>query len=132
MSRYWELIKQIFRFGIVGGICFIIDFLLMIFLTDFLYINYIISCGISFSISTIINYILSLKLVFKNTSNMSKKREFVIFVVMSIIGLGLTEILMFACVEYLCVYYIYSKIIVTLIVMSYNFITRKYIFEIKG
>lgn len=47
-----NLIKQIIKFGIVGGMCFVIDYGLLIFLTEVISINYLISSGISFSVST--------------------------------------------------------------------------------
>ena len=48
---------------------------------------------------------------------------------MSTIGLGLTELLMFLAVDKLNIYYMISKIVVTGIVMIYNFVTRKIFLE---
>ena len=58
-----------------------------------------------------------------------KIAEFVIFVVLSVIGLGINQVLMWVCVEKLHIYYMISKIGVTGVVMVYNFITRKLILE---
>lgn len=126
------MIKQLFKFGIVGVICFLIDYLLMIGLTEFVHFNYLVSCGVSFSISTIVNYLLSMRFVFRSKENLNKTFEFFIFVVMSIIGLGLTELLMWISTERLSIYYMLSKIIVTAIVMIYNFVTRKIVLEAKN
>ena len=46
-----------------------------------------------FTISVIINYILSMKFVFERRDDMDRKREFVIFVILSLIGLGLNELI---------------------------------------
>lgn len=67
-----NLIKQIIKFGIVGGMCFVIDYGLLIFLTEVISINYLISSGISFSVSVIVNYILSLKYVFETDKKIIK------------------------------------------------------------
>ena len=64
-----KLIEQIMKFGIVGVLCFAIDYGLMIFLTEVFGISYLISSGISFSVSVIVNYKLSLKFVFKTDEN---------------------------------------------------------------
>ena len=54
-----KIIKQLFRFGLVGGICFLIDYSILYICTDIFKIHYLISSVISFTISTIFNYILS-------------------------------------------------------------------------
>lgn len=48
-----NLMRQIIRFAFVGGSAFVIDYGVMIFLTEMIGINYLISSGISFSVSVI-------------------------------------------------------------------------------
>lgn len=43
-----NLMRQIIRFAFVGGSAFVIDYGVMIFLTELIGINYLISSGISF------------------------------------------------------------------------------------
>ncbi len=126
-----KLIKQIIKFGIVGGLCFVIDYGLMIFLTEVMSINYLISSGISFSVSVIVNYILSLKYVFETDKNKNKVKECLIFIGLSIIGLGINQVIMWLCVDKLNIFYMIAKIAATIIVMVYNFVTRKLILEKK-
>lgn len=124
-----KLIKQMFNFGIVGILCFAIDYGLMVFFTDFCNINYLLSCAMAFIISTIVNYVLSMRFVFKSANDMRKRTEFIFFVAMSSFGLVLTEILMLLFVEKIGIHYMLSKIAVTAMVMVYNFVTRKLVFE---
>ncbi len=124
-----KLIEQIMKFGIVGGLCSGIDYGLMIFLTEIYKISYLVSSGISFSVSVMVNYTLSLKYVFETDENNNKIVEFFIFIILSLIGLGINQMLMWVCVDKFHVHYMIAKIGVTGMVMVYNFITRKLILE---
>ena len=126
-----KLFEQIIKFGLVGFLCFFIDYGIMVFLTEVVNVNYLISSGISFSVSVIVNYVLSLAFVF-DTKKGNKIKEFVIFVVLSIIGLGINQVLMWFCVDVLGIFYMISKIGATAVVMVYNFITRKLFIERKN
>ena len=124
-----KLIEQIMNGGVVGVICFGIDYGLMIFLTELCGISYLVSSGISFSVSVVVNYTLSLKFVFETDKDNNKVVEFLIFIILSVVGLGINQVLMWVCVDKLHVYYMISKIGVTGVVMVYNFVTRKLILE---
>lgn len=126
-----KLIAQIFKFSVVGGTAFLIDYGVMIALTELCGINYLISSGISFVVSVIYNYILSVRWVFEVDENGDKRKEFVVFIVLSLIGLGLNQLLMWVFVSMIHIFYMVAKIIVTAIVMLYNFITRKLFLEKK-
>lgn len=125
-----KIIKQILKFGVVGGLAFVIDYALLYLLTEFLNIHYLVSSIISFSVSVIFNYILSIKWVFDVNKNQDVK-EFIIFIVLSIIGLGINSLIMYIMVDLMNVYYMASKIVATAVVMVYNFITRKIFIEGK-
>ena len=123
-----KLINQILKFGLVGVIATIIDFAVLYILTEFLHVHYLISSIISFIVSVIFNYILSIKWVFEVNHKQTKK-DFIIFVVLSVIGLGINSLLMYLLVDKLKFYYMFSKVFATGVVMVYNFITRKIFIE---
>jgi len=123
-----KLFKQLFRFGIVGGLAFLIDSGVLFVLTEYLNVYYLVSSVISFIVSLIFNYILSIFWVFdvkkKQTIN-----EISLFVILSVIGLGINQLIYWLCVEFLAIHYLVSKIGATAVVMVYNFITRKLFLE---
>lgn len=123
-----KLIKQIIKFGIVGVIAFIIDYGTLVILKELFNINLFISTEIAFIISVIVNYILSIKFVFdvKNKNN-----NFIPFIILSFIGLLLTELIMYIGVDKIEINYLIVKIVATIIVMVFNFITRKILLENK-
>jgi len=124
-----KLIAQFMKFGIVGVIAFIIDYGVMIFLTEVFGVPYLISTTISFVVSVIFNYFASMRFVFKRKDDMSRRREFIIFVVLSVYGLAINDVLMWLMVDSLFIDYRISKIVVTVVVAVWNFVTRKIFLE---
>ena len=124
-----KLFMQIFKFGFVGGLAFIIDYAVLIFCKEVLKLDVLISAGIAFSVSVVFNYILSVKWVFDVDQEKSKSKNFILFIIFSIIGLILTEIIMHVGVKVLDFNYLIVKIVATAIVMVFNFITRKMFLE---
>ncbi|MBQ9020489.1 MAG: GtrA family protein [Eggerthellaceae bacterium] len=120
-----QLLTQLAKFGVVGVIAFFIDYGTMLFLTEVFGVPYLASTTIGFIVAVIFNYLASMRYVFKHKEEMSRRREFIIFFVLSVIGLGLNDVLMFVGVDLIGVDYRITKIVVTAIVMVYNFITRK-------
>ena len=123
-----KLFKQLFRFGIVGFTAFLIDAGLLYVLTEYLHIYYLISSVISFIVSLMYNYILSIFWVFDVKKKQTYK-EVLLFTILSVIGLGVNQLVMYIGVDLLNIYYMLCKIISTIIVMVYNFVTRKIFIE---
>lgn len=124
-----KLIRQIVRFGGVGVLCFLIDYGILNVLTEYAKVYYLLSATISFSVSVIVNYVLSTLFVFDVDKAHSRVRDLLLFVVFSVIGLGLTAGIMKLGVDWLAFDYRLVKIIATAIVMVYNFVTRKLFLE---
>ena len=68
--------KQIFRFLVVGGSATVIDYGIMVALTELAGMNYLLSSGISFSVSVVYNYILSTKWVFLSNESRNSVWKF--------------------------------------------------------
>ena len=136
-----KLIQQFLKFGVVGVICFFIDTGLYT-ICNFIGIPYLISGVIGFSVSVVVNYLLSMKYVFVRRDDLSRKKEFIIYLILSLIGLILNELILFVCVDVIYGNWswlrsfmhpraaeILAKIGATGIVMVYNFVTRKIFME---
>ena len=124
-----KLLIQIFKFAIVGGTAFVIDFVFLYIFREFCHFPVLISNTLSFCISVIYNYIASVKWVFDVNKEKDAKKQFVIFIVFSVIGLILNNVIMWITVDFLSIYYLLAKIIATIIVMIFNFVTRKIFLE---
>lgn len=123
-----KLFVQILRFGVVGGLAFLIDSALLYILTEYVHMYVLYSSVISFLVSLIFNYIMSIFWVFDVQKKQGVK-EIGLFVILSTIGLGVNQLVMYLGVEIFHIYYMFCKVIATFIVMVYNFITRKIFIE---
>ncbi|MCR5343540.1 MULTISPECIES: GtrA family protein [unclassified Butyrivibrio] len=149
-----NLMQQIMKFGLVGVFCFFVDYFIYIG-ANLVFENvgiaaafpkyYLVSALIGFTVSVVVNYILSFKFVFVRRDDMSRKKEFVIFLILSIIGLGVNELCLFVGIDLIYMHWawlkgimsegfaknIFFKFGATGVVMVYNFITRKIFLEQK-
>lgn len=121
-----ETAKQAAKYFIVGGSCTVFDFAMLFCFTHFLHINYLISSVLSFTISAVVNYYLCVSWVFDVRVVEKRHREFVYYLVLSAIGLGLSTSLIWIFTELVGLYYMLSKLIATFITYWVNFGTRKY------
>ena len=124
------MIRQIIKFGIVGIIATLVDVGVLVTFKELLNIDVLVSSAISFCASVAVNYILSMTFVFKS-KNQDKFREIVIFVLLSVGGLCLNQLILWIGVKYTPVYYLIVKLFALVIVPVYNFITRKIFLEAK-
>ncbi len=129
-----KLFAQIIKFGAVGFLCFFIDYGIMVALVELAGFGELIASGCSFAVSVTVNYILSITVVFDTDKGADK--QFAVFVILSLIGLGINQLIMWAGVAWLGRYmkraYMVVKIFATAVVMVYNFITRKMFIEKKA
>ncbi|MBQ8658491.1 MAG: GtrA family protein [Clostridia bacterium] len=143
-SKY-PVLGEIFRFCIVGGIATLVDFFVMgVVLYCFepsLYPNFynvfvggkadsslaanMSGTGIGFVVGLIVNYFLSVFFVFISKGNSKTALGFLEFALLSAIGLGLHELGMYLLNSLLGVNEWIVKILMTAIVLVYNYISRK-------
>lgn len=145
-----KLIAQILKFGVVGGLSFVIDFIITMIVSTIsrkfgASVESAATLGglFGFCISLIFNYFMSMKFVFERKEDMDRKKEFLIFTALSAIGLGINELILYFGVvfcnsampqiveDYPSYVTAGVKIIATGIVMVYNFISRKLTLEKK-
>jgi dolichol-phosphate mannosyltransferase len=118
--------QQFFKFCVVGTTGAIIDIGGLYILVEFLGVHYLIAATISFTVAVINNYFLNKHWTFKNKSKEHAK-QFVGFLLVSIVGLLINLAVMYALTEWLFVWYLLSKAIAAIIVLFWNFFMNKYV-----
>ena len=122
-----SLIGQLFRYAVVGGISFVVDYGSLWLLTEKAGLPYLWSAAIAFILGLICNYLLSTAWVFGESKLKNAWAEFAAFAIIGVIGLGLNELIMFAFTDGLGFHYMLSKIVSTGIVFFWNFLARRFL-----
>lgn len=138
---------EILRFAITGGFCFVIEFAVLTLLHGVIGIDTLIATPIAFTVSVIVNYILCVLWVFKAAGDEGNTTK-ISFFITSLIGLALNEVLMLIFRHafgeekvFLTIFgteirmYMVNKAMATLIVMAWNYFTKKAILtseKLKG
>lgn len=128
-GRWRRLFWQFARFLVVGLFSFAFDFGLYFILFNYFGVQYVLASTISFSLSLIINYILTLKFVFDAKPGRNIAKEFTVYIGLNIIALGLNQLILFLAVDALGASPVVGKLIATAVVLVYNFISRKLLIE---
>ena len=116
---------QFFRYIFVGGASFIVDWVLLQVI-EAMGVYHLIAGIFSFIAGLCVNYALSKLLVFsKKTTGAEKAKEFSVFAIIAVLGLVLTELLMWTFTEKLGLYYMISKAAAAVIVLFWNFFMKK-------
>lgn len=129
MGKIKELLRnprimEVIRFGINGAVCFVIDYVILLLLDRFTSWPHWLNIGIGFTVSVIVNYLLCVVWVFKGAGKQDTKAK-IIFVGSSVIGLGLTEVLMLFFENLLHIPTWIAKPIVTILVMIWNYFMKR-------
>jgi putative flippase GtrA len=127
---------QFLRYLIVGGCAFVADFCTVWLLKE-LGLHYLVAGVFGFILGVVVNYILSKTLAFSGKkANMSKEAEFALFIVISLIGLGLNSLIVFLLKDISLVprfvdttldwdFWV-AKVIATAIVTVWNFVANNF------
>ena len=148
-----QLFWEIFRFLLVGGIATVADYLVFYLFrqwflpSDFIegqawdITSLVIATAFGFVAGLLVNWVLSVKFVYRQVRDEAQsrsKKSFVIFTVIGLIGLALTElgvlllvsllpeITMFGMTEFLLPWDEWiAKVVMTCIVLVFNYVGRK-------
>jgi len=126
-----NVLVQIIRYFISGGIAATVDFGLLYLLTEFFGLYYLWSAVISFSVGLLITYLFSITWIFNQRRISNRWIELLIFSVIGVVGLLLTYLFMQYFTEVIKLHYMLSKVLTTIIVFFWNFLTKRFVLFTK-
>ncbi len=120
---------QLFRYGLVVAIAFPIDFGLLYIFTSKWHMYYVLSATLSFSISMVANFILSVMWVFTRKTGRTMAMEATIFGIIGFVGLGITDLIIWIFTSGFKLNYLVSKLIAVMFVFFWSFGARRVMFQ---
>jgi putative flippase GtrA len=111
------------RFGTSSSFTLMIDIIFLVLLVEVFLINYLVAAGLSFAISTSMNYLINREWGFRGTTT-SLLNGYFIFLFFSLFGIGITVGLMWFFVGLLGLYYILARVIVAIIEGTLTFLAN--------
>ena len=130
VSNKRNIVGQFLRYFVTGGLAFIVDFGVFSLALYYFNIHYLVANLIGLMAGNVVNYLLSLGWVFsaeKRTMEKHRLLEITVFVIISLLGMGLNELLLLLMVGYAGLNEMFSKIVAAGVVLVYNFLARKFI-----
>lgn len=124
-SSSGTLFRQFAQYFWVALIGLSFDFGSLVFLTEVVGLNYLVSAGLGFSVGLVVNFFLSERFVFRDPSIASSRLRFALYALIGAIGLGILSFLMWVLVESLGIPYVVSKVFATAVVYAWNFFARR-------
>ena len=136
--------SEALRFIITGGVCFAVEFVCLVLLRDTAGLDTLIATPIAFLISVALNYLMCVKWVFQGVGEQKRAAQ-AGFLLTSVMGLLLNEGLMllfrhlfgedqalFSVFSFTVTMYMVNKVLATLLVMVWNYFTKRYILKSAG
>lgn len=141
------ILIQLMRYSITGVLSALVDISLFSLMANILHVNHIAANTLAFAAGLYVNYFVASKWVFNsNGKQESKKSGFILYAVIGILGLILSNLLLFVFIDlramYEAVYLVLStagdgavklmsKITAVLLVFIWNFTMRRKLFSIS-
>ena len=119
-------LKAVARYFVVGGIATIVDVGLFMVFAQGLGLPYLRVAACTFVVATLVNYLLSVRMVFVSGLRFGRRQEIALVFLVSGVGLALNQAILFAAVEFGGMALLVSKLTATAIVFSWNYLARRH------
>lgn len=126
-TTYSAELKRVARYFFVGGVAACVDIGLFMLGAQVMGLPYLRVGAVSFILATLVNYFLSIRLVFVSGARFAKRWEIVLVFVVSAVGLGINQLILAAGVEMARLPLLAAKLVATGVVFSWNYLARRLI-----
>jgi putative flippase GtrA len=117
-------VRQFIKFGVVGSIGTVVDICILAFLHEIVGLNVYIANFFSFSAAVLNNYTLNSLWTFRDQEK-EHKRQLVQFALVSVVGMALSQALLYFFHDILNLHYLIAKCLGIVIVLFWNFFANR-------
>jgi putative flippase GtrA len=115
---------KIVKYFCVGGIAAVVDIGLFYLGAGVIGWNYLIVGTVSFTLATLVNYAVSVRVVFQSGARFSRHHELVLVFLVSCAGLAINQAILYACISRLSIGILPAKLVATAGVFLWNYHLR--------
>ncbi len=139
-----ERTGEVLRFAVAGAVGFAVEFAVMYLLREKCGMDTLLAAAIAFTASVVVNYLMCALWVFRGAKEQSGKSKAAFFLT-SAVGLAINEGMMllfrtlwgeetvlFTVFSFVVKIYLLNKVLSTLVVMVWNYFTKRYILTKKA
>ncbi len=119
-------LRQFVKFGIVGAGNTAVDFGLYLLLTRLVRLQYLSAHGFSFVGAVTLSYVLNKRWTFRDERRPVLSRQLAQFLLVSIVGAGLSSLTLFGLVQYGGLPDVVAKLLAIVLVLFWNFFANKH------
>lgn len=123
------MLYKFLKFGLVGASGFVLDFAVTYWLKEKVRLNKYLANSTGFIVAATSNYFLNRSWTFVS-SNPDIQSEYTLFIIISLIGLGLNNFIIYLLTSRFSANFYLSKVIAIIIVTGWNF-TMNYLYNFK-
>jgi putative flippase GtrA len=126
-KTFITLFVDIFKYGLASIVAMAADVGILYVLVEYFQFHYMYASTAAFCFGLVFHYFLVKMFVFTN-SKMEPKKEFILYSIIGLIGLGLNNLIIYVLV-FLNLWYLYAKLISVVLVFFFNFFSRRKLFN---
>jgi putative flippase GtrA len=116
---------EFIRYFVASFVALLVDAGSLYVLTSYFAVDYLVAGALAFALGITVIYILSVTWVFEARTSKSVGYEFLVFLVIGILGLGLNELVLWVGTGIFLLPILLSKLLSVAVVFSWNFGARK-------
>lgn len=125
MTHFYKL----FRYTLVGGGIFIVQFATLLLLVESDYVSPILASGVAFLVALLLSFFLQRKITFQKKGREGMGQELILTAALSLFNLFFNVLGMYLLLSF-SVHYLMAQVIVTGVIVMYTYVAYHFIFRI--
>ncbi len=115
---------KIIKYFFVGGMAAVVDIGLFYLGAGVAGWNYLIVGTVSFTLATLVNYLISVRVVFQSGTRFRRSQELALVFLVSCAGLAINQAILYTCISRLAFPLLPAKLVATAGVFLWNYLLR--------